>query len=244
MKQRNDISVAEWFYSVQGEGITSGTPSIFLRLAGCNLLCGRNDATWTCDSIEVWKNGQTFNVFELIRKMNNDIALFNRLKHANLVITGGEPLQQQQSLCVFLHEIRELTSERGHNVVVEVETNGTITPSMELNSLVNIWNVSPKLSNSGEPIKKRFNLDAVRIFNASNKAQWKFVVTRHDDLKEIIAEWCPVIEDETMIQLMSGADNRKDLDKMNQWLIKKCLIYGFRFTNRLQIQVWNEKTGI
>jgi len=239
MNKKNDIAVAEWFYSVQGEGITSGTPAIFLRLGGCNLLCGRNDASWTCDTIEVWKESTVFDAFNLVQKMDKEIALINRLKHANLVITGGEPLQQQGSLCVFLHEIRELTD----NVVIEVETNGTIKPTMELNSLVDIWNVSPKLKNSGEPIHKRFNLDAIRIFNASKKAQWKFVVTNQNDIAEIIAEWCPVIHDETKIQLMSGADNLEDLDKLNKKVIEWCLIHGFRFTNRLQIQVWNKKTG-
>lgn len=243
MKKKNDIAVAEFFYSVQGEGITSGTPAIFLRLGGCNLLCGRNDASWTCDSIEVWKESKVFNAFELIRVMNNEIALLNRLEHANLVITGGEPLQQQKSLCVFLHEIRELTRQNGHNVVVEVETNGTITPSMELNSLVDLWNVSPKLKNSGEPLERRFNLDAIRIFNASNKAQWKFVVTNQNDIAEIVTEWCPVIQDETKIQLMSGADNLVDLVNMNRKVVEWSMKYGFRFTNRLQIQIWNKKTG-
>jgi len=240
MKKKNEISVAEYFYSVQGEGITSGTPSVFLRLAGCNLLCGKNDASWTCDSIDIWKKGKTFNVYELIKRMNKDIAMDSRLEHANLVITGGEPLQQQESLCVFLHEIRELTKD----VFIEVETNGTIPPSMELNSLVDQWNVSPKLKNSGEPFEKRMNVHAMKIFNNSDKAQFKFVITKHDDFAEIVTEWLPEINNEQMVQMMSGADNREDLDKKNIWLIEKCLIYGFRFTNRLQIQVWNQKTGI
>src|ERR1700734_4115773 len=38
------LKIAEIFYSVQGEGMLVGVPSVFLRLSGCNLRC-----TW-CDT--------------------------------------------------------------------------------------------------------------------------------------------------------------------------------------------------
>ena len=34
------LKVSEIFYSVQGEGITTGVPAVFVRLSGCNLMCG------------------------------------------------------------------------------------------------------------------------------------------------------------------------------------------------------------
>ena len=33
------LGLAEIFYSVQGEGTWTGTPAVFVRLAGCNLAC-------------------------------------------------------------------------------------------------------------------------------------------------------------------------------------------------------------
>ena len=36
----NKLSISEVFYSIQGEGKTVGIPSVFVRLAGCNLMCG------------------------------------------------------------------------------------------------------------------------------------------------------------------------------------------------------------
>jgi len=33
------LQLAEIFYSVQGEGTWTGTPAVFVRLAGCNLAC-------------------------------------------------------------------------------------------------------------------------------------------------------------------------------------------------------------
>ena len=58
------LAVSEVFYSIQGEGPTTGYPAVFVRLGGCNLMCGgegtqkdkelHDGATWRCDTIEVW----------------------------------------------------------------------------------------------------------------------------------------------------------------------------------------------
>ena len=64
----------------------------------------------------------------------------------HLVITGGEPLMQQDDLV-------ELVTFLKPEFYVEVETNGTILPNNELTTLVDQWNVSPKTKNSGNPEK-------------------------------------------------------------------------------------------
>ena len=59
------LNIAEDFYSVQGEGNTSGVPAYFIRLKACNLMCGGADgslmkegkATWWCDTEYVWRKG-------------------------------------------------------------------------------------------------------------------------------------------------------------------------------------------
>ena len=85
------IAVSEYFYSLQGEGKTMGTPAIFLRLTGCNLMCGgygvekdgilRGGATWVCDTIQVWMKGTTYNFEDLCQELNTKLDFIKRLNY-------------------------------------------------------------------------------------------------------------------------------------------------------------------
>ena len=70
----NSLRISESFYSIQGEGVTSGYPAYFIRLQGCNLMCGGKDgslmkegkATWWCDTEYVWRKGKKTDIEVLI----------------------------------------------------------------------------------------------------------------------------------------------------------------------------------
>lgn len=82
----------EIFHSIQGEGVSQGTPCVFLRLAGCNLAC-----SW-CDTAYSW-NGTVPGV-RLTPEKAAELAL--RYPCRRLVLTGGEPLIQQKALPALL----------------------------------------------------------------------------------------------------------------------------------------------
>ena len=146
------LAISEVFYSIQGEGSTCGYPAVFVRLGGCNLMCGgmgtqfskelENGATWRCDTIEVWMKARSKEFKDIL-----DEESFTAIKNgANVVLTGGEPLMQQNALLGFIKWLRLNVNE---SCYVEIETNGTIMPLEELQDLVQQFNVSPKLINSG-----------------------------------------------------------------------------------------------
>src|ERR1035437_9939805 len=143
------LSVSEIFMSIQGEGQTVGTPAYFIRLAGCNLKCGYGpEATWICDSIEVWMKGMRMSFEAVIAQLNLD----NLRNGAHIVFTGGEPLLQQERISQFIGYLHD---EHDCRPIIEIETNSTIAPSFYMRTVVNYWNVSPKLNNSGMKITQR-----------------------------------------------------------------------------------------
>ena len=231
------IRVSEYFYSIQGEGLTVGVPAVFLRLQGCNLDCGSKGGTWVCDTEAVWKRGSKFSVSELYEfLMTNFKDAFD--KGAHLVVTGGEPLLQQPS-------IESLIKNFDHKPYIEIDTNGTIEPIDQLKDLVNQWNVSPKLANSGEPHGKRINIDALNWFREQRNSIFKFVVSSSSDIDELEKEfkWLHFLPIRQKF-LMPAADNRMDLHGYYEKIIELAKVKGYSLSQRFHLTVWDQKTGI
>lgn len=226
------LIVSEVFYSLQCEGRSIGTPAVFLRLAGCNLLCKSKD--WVCDSIEVWQKGIPTDFDKVLsQEMIGHLAM-----GAHLVITGGEPLKQQMVLEQYLDW---LTIELGGSPFIEVETNGTITPSSKMLCYVKWWNSSPKLRNSGESVTKRINELAIFALNKENTI-FKFVVNCEDDLLEIFQDY-PEISP-SKIWLMPAGATREELEVNRLVVVELAKKYHFNYSDRLHIVIWNKKTGV
>ncbi len=227
------LYVSEQFFSIQGEGAFAGVPSIFLRLRGCNLLC-----VWPCDTIAVWERGTGLTVDQLYDEWRTKGWLNDLRTNTHLVITGGEPLLQQDELRPFLAKLPETT-------FIEVETNGTIIPSVDLDSRISAYNVSPKTSNSGMASQKRFIKSALSFFANSSKSQFKFVVTSEKDVLEIMNDFINVFSiDPLKISLMPACCTQEELIKQSPAVVEICKKYGFRFSPRLQLMVWDKATGV
>ena len=238
------LAVSEVFYSIQGEGVTTGYPSVFIRLGGCNLMCGgmgtqfdgelHNDATWRCDTIEVWMKANSQNIDDVLGEEHH--KAFANGAHA--IITGGEPMMQQAGVEELINYLRGLYP----GIVVEIETNGTIIPSMQLQDLVTQWNCSPKLANSGNHRNQYFNENVIRVLNKLN-TQFKFVVTTAKDWHEISELYLPHI-DKSKVWLMPSGENQELLNQSKQEVAELVKDNYLKFTNRLHIEIWNKKTGV
>lgn len=249
----NKINVSEIFHSVQGEGNTMGKPSVFLRLQACNLMCGgqgtekdqelHDGATWRCDTIETWLEGNGWKVDDLVEHLHMKYAK-DFLQGSQLVITGGEPMLQQH---LFYPLVSALEEELKKEIRVEVETNGTVDPE-HVQDIVDQFNVSPKLSNSGMPKRRRIQEKPlehlVKLCN-ENQAIFKFVATRQSDVQEIIDSYIqPFGMPAEKIWLMPGCFNQDQFKEVAPLVAKMCKDYGFHFSSRLQINLWNETTGV
>lgn len=231
---KDKIIVAEYFYSIQGEGPTMGRPAIFLRLGGCNLFC---NGAWRCDTIEVWQKGVAESIKHLAEKISVDLLEYNS---PILIITGGEPLIQQEALIELLGQV-----DGNLNLsTVEIETNGTIIPNIELDRFVDQYNVSIKLEGSGEDFKKRIKPETIKWFTENEKSIFKFVVSGAEDLREVkqISEVYDISKDR--IWLMPACDSREELIKKSPELSEVCKDHGFNFSPRLQLLIWDKTVGV
>jgi len=238
------LAVSEVFYSIQGEGKTTGIPAVFVRLAGCNLMCGgkgtekdgnlHDGATWRCDSIEVWIKGKS-KPYEDILPEDCKEAIKNG---AHVIITGGEPMLQQKNIVGFIEYLETLHPFP----YVEIETNGTIMPSQDMFELVSQWNVSPKLANSGMEKRDRINVDVLEAITDWD-CQFKFVVSNVSDWEEIKKDFLPYL-DKSYITLMPAGSNQEELLTTKELVAEICKQNYIRLTNRIHIEIWNKKTGV
>ncbi len=131
------LRISETFYSVQGEGIHQGLPTLFIRLQGCNLLPGHNCKF--CDTGYAQKEGgENYTLERLMDKVESFPVKYNGW----ICATGGEPLWQQEELESLVDELKK----RFHPI--EVFTNGSIVPPRWWTK-VDSWVVDMKTPSSG-----------------------------------------------------------------------------------------------
>ena len=232
----NFLMVSEKFYSIQGEGKTVGTPAVFLRLTGCNLLCQSD--SWICDTIAVWRKGKKQFFEEVLQG-----ELFSALKTgAHLVITGGEPLLHQDKITEFLKWFQK---GYGWKPIIEIETNGTIFPNNYLRMVVDFWNVSPKLANSGESIERRLNPAAIKKLNSMGTSIFKFVVESEQDYEDLFNTFIlNHLVKKNKVYLMPAGENQEQLNRTRDIVVNLCKVHRVKYTERLHIVIWNKKTGV
>lgn len=230
------LPVNELFASLQGEGKLAGVPSTFVRTSGCNLRC------WFCDSYHTsWEpTGAWMGVDEVAA----EVATADR---NHLVLTGGEPL---------IHDavVDLLDAVDAH---ATVETNGTRFADAD----IDLASISPKLSNStptperdpagdGEWAdrhdERRIDHTALARLIDAYPFQLKFVVAERADMPDIeslITDLRDVtradIYDSDVLLMPEGA-TRERLVETRDVTAQLAEEYGYRYTPRLHVDLWND----
>ena len=223
--------IAETFVSIQGEGLLVGMPSFFIRTSGCNLRCRWCDTPYTS-----WlPEGGRVSVDDLVAE-----ALAGPASH--VVVTGGEPLLQR--------EIGELTRAlAAAHLHVTVETAGTVDPVFHCDLL----SVSPKTSNS-DPQGRwrrrhrlvRHDLEPLRkLLERFEEYQLKFVVVDGDDLPEIqeTLRFLGRIPPDRVVLMPEGRSSA-ELARRAAEVAALCIEHGFRYTPRLQFDLFGGGRGV
>jgi 7-carboxy-7-deazaguanine synthase len=223
--------INEIFYSLQGEGLLAGVPSIFIRLAGCPLRCKWCDTKYALSGTA----GQQYSITEITRQLQSRPC-------NNIVITGGEPMINPE----LSELVRQLKALDKH---ITIETSGIqYIPDLQCD----LMSISPKLSNSVEEVEsygtvvrgRDLNMAILTKLIDSYDYQLKFVVDSPNDLDEIgqtVEELKNV--DIRKVMLMPQAVTPEELIQKSPMVADLCKRTGFTFCQRLHVLLWGNEKG-
>jgi len=237
------LTVSELFgTTLQGEGLSQGMPAMFLRLGLCNLDCKWCDTPFTWD----WtgKNGFAYSRAIELRRMQV-VEVYDRLREGNppelIVVSGGEPMLQQRSLLQLVN----LLIAAGHRI--EIETNGTVTPSFGWEHPCHahqvLFNVSPKLTCSGVAATDAIKRDVLRRM-VELGAVFKFVVQCNADVAEAAALVATVGIPPADVYLMPEGRSKHEILAALPTVFDACIEHGFNLTPRLQVLAFGNERGV
>ncbi|PKL46561.1 MAG: radical SAM protein [Planctomycetes bacterium HGW-Planctomycetes-1] len=222
--QNTEIQISEIFYSIQGEGLLAGRPSVFVRLAGCPLRCKFCDTKYANDS----KAGEIRTIDEIVKQIK-------KYKTDYIVITGGEPMicPNLPLLCNALKKYHITIETAGIKFIDGLKCG--------------LMSISPKLSNAylKKSDKKLYlKIDRLKKLIKNYNYQLKFVIEKAGDIKEVEKVLKELKNtDRSKILLMPQAANVSEYIKRSPLVAELCKSNGFTFSPRLQL-VFGETRGI
>jgi 7-carboxy-7-deazaguanine synthase len=220
------VKVAEIYLSRQGEGLLSGTESVFVRASGCNLRC------WFCDTpYTSWApEGEDVSVDDITAQV-----LDHECPH--VVLTGGEPM-------LFAELIPLCERLRKADRHVTVETAGTLYLPVQCD----LMSISPKMSNSTPSPqrdvewnrrheKSRHSPEIVRRLIDEHDHQLKFVIDTPEDCEEVVdyLQAFPAI-DRARVMMMPQGVEPEELARRAEWLQPYCQERGYTWCPRQHIE--------
>jgi 7-carboxy-7-deazaguanine synthase len=228
--------ISEIFHSIQGEGELTGVPSVFVRTSGCNLRCA-----WCDTPYASWQPvGETLTVAAIVARV-----VAYPCQH--VVLTGGEPM-----VAKGIHELAARLKQAGKHITIE--TAGTVPPA---GIACDLASLSPKLANSTPSLdtvgpgwvarheRTRLQPEILRQWLDSYAFQLKFVVSEEQQIGEIgdllisLERVIPACKTLLMPEGVTAAA----LGARREWLVDACKQHGFRFCQRLHINLFGNTRG-
>jgi len=242
------LKISELFYSIQGEGKRSGSPSFFIRTNYCNLRCKFPSGNLCDTEYTSWFPGDEKNLGEVEISFITDE--FQKVNCNDIVISGGEPTMYPEELAKLCRQLKQIKKD----LIITVETNGTFISDFVKH--VDLMSISPKLRSS-IPYnteyqklheKNRINTGVLKEYNSLHRIreidiQWKFVFTALEDIPEILQLQSAVGFENKDIYLMPEGITEEDLRGNRLKTIDACKQYNFNYTERIHILVWGNQRG-
>ncbi len=216
MAESASLRITEVFTSLQGEALTAGWPTTFIRFTGCPLRCGY------CDSEYAFHGGTQHRIEALVED-----AVARGVPR--VCVTGGEPLAQPN--CLLL-----LTALADAGLSVSLETSG----AMDIGGVDPRVSVVMDLKTPGSGESHRNLLGNLRLL--AEKDQVKAVITSLEDFRwfEAFCDAHPAVFHAGVVWV-SPAYEALDLKAFAGWVIESR--HPFRLQMQLHKVIWGEESG-
>lgn len=235
--------------TLQGEGLYLGVPSLFLRLAGCNMRCawtGVRGETITCDTrpAQSLEGSVRHGIAPLV-----DALIAHRGTIDHLVITGGEPFLQEASLAAFLRLLRARTQRRPFHITIE--TNGS-RYSSACAGLIDFVSISPKLQSvrGAVGLPEETYIAALQAWLDAKTApaalQLKFVLAHEREEEAIDQAFLTQLAgyEQHPVFLMPMGATTEQIQQASAACVAICIRRNWRYSPRLHIDLWGAKEGV
>ncbi len=211
---RFPMRICEIFKSIQGEGLTMGVPTVFVRAVGCNLRCA-----W-CDTMYSMEGGTEMTVPEIMEKVGDC---------RTVCITGGEPMLQKD-IC----ELFDALLSAGKKVVLE--TNGSVDLKDVPNDPLMMISMDIKCPSSG--MSDRMLTSNLQYL--SRKDQLKFIIKDQTDFDYAVKYLSDHPVDTNVIFGPVGGTDR--LEWLVDQVLKNDV--DARVLPQLHKIIWGDKKGV
>ncbi|MEY6431119.1 7-carboxy-7-deazaguanine synthase QueE [Thioalkalicoccus limnaeus] len=209
------LRVTEIFHSLQGEGLTTGERTVFVRLTGCPLRCVY------CDSAYAFSGGRRMDIAAILAQIADYSVRY-------VCVTGGEPLAQPG--CRSL-----LAALCGAGYLVSLETSGALDLTGLDPRVVKVMDL--KTPGSGEEHRNRY----ANLACLTPADQIKFVLCDRDDYRWAVEQirvhrlerLCPL--------LFSPAAGRLSPRDLADWILSDRL--PVRMQIQLHKLLWGDAPG-
>ena len=223
------LRLTEIFYSLQGEALTSGLPTIFVRLTGCPLRCVY------CDTEYAFTGGER-------QSLETIIETIKSYPCKRICLTGGEPLAQPNAI-----ELMKRLLSDGYEI--SLETAGALTVANVPKAVSKVMDL--KTPSSGEVDKNLWsNLDYL-----TQHDQIKFVIMNREDYdwaktklsEHKLNELVNTVWFSPMFNVAEGIDDEVSPDvpvlarELAEWILADAL--PVRFQLQLHKIIWADAKG-
>lgn len=212
----HSLRITEIFHSLQGESLTVGLPTVFVRLTGCPLRCQY------CDTAYAFYGGERQSLVDVLEK----VAVYTP---RHVCVTGGEPLAQPACL-----------------PLLEALCDAQYQVSLETSGALPIGGVDPRVArvvdlktpDSGESGRNLW--DNIDLLTAHD--QLKFVICSRRDYEWAVFQ----LDRHQLVSrveavLFSPSYGQQNATELADWIIRDNL--PVRFQLQLHKMLWNDEPG-